>query len=109
MPYIGREDRNNPHACQHKPGVLNYNIHQLIFQYLDHNGLSYTTINEVLGVLNAVNQEFYRRVAVPYEEEKRQQNGDVYPKELTNEKDAARYVSRRPGDIDVVTGDCPIL
>jgi hypothetical protein len=41
-------------------------------------GLSYKSINDVIGVLECVKQEFYRRIAVPYEDKKIEQNGDIY-------------------------------
>lgn len=59
------------------PGDLNYLITSLIDEYTK-GQLSYSTINEVMGVLECVKQEYYRRVAVPYEEEKRSLNGDVF-------------------------------
>jgi hypothetical protein len=38
---------------------------------------SYTKVAMITGVLENIKQEFYRRVAVPYEELKIQQNGDI--------------------------------
>jgi hypothetical protein len=38
----------------------------------------YQTFNDALGALEGAKQEFYRRVVVPYEEQKRFENGDVY-------------------------------
>jgi len=35
-------------------------------------------INEVIGVLECAKLELYRRVAAPYEERKRIENGEVY-------------------------------
>ena len=60
------------------PGELNYVITEVILLYLKQKGLSYTICNEVLGVLDAVAREFYRRKVAPYEDEKIVQNGDVY-------------------------------
>lgn len=93
MPYIKQATRNwinGSDCCQpNTAGELNYKIHTLLFNYLDSvcvNGINYATINEVLGVLEAVKQEFYRRVAIPYEDKKIKENGDVYPeKYLTKE------------------------
>jgi hypothetical protein len=36
--------------------------------------LNYEKINQIMGVLACVAQEFYRRVAEPYEEQKRKNN-----------------------------------
>lgn len=83
MPYIrdneGYRGLLEPECCVAQgPGELNYQITCLLNQYKAHKKLSYQTINDILGALEGAKQEFYRRVAVPYEEEKRQENGDVY-------------------------------
>lgn len=57
------------------PGVLNYLITELL---LSQYPASYGHMNELIGVLECAKHEFYRRVVVPYEEVKRNQNGDVY-------------------------------
>ena len=38
---------------------------------------SYSKIAMITGVLENVKQEYYRRIAVPYEENKKAQNGDI--------------------------------
>jgi hypothetical protein len=62
------------------PGELNYVLTSIINAYLYaiDEEISYDDLNEVVGVLANVQQEFYRRVVVPYEDAKIQQNGDVY-------------------------------
>ena len=60
-------------------GELNYTLTQLVLRYLAAHGLAYHTINDILGALEGAKLEFYRRVAAPYEEDKRAENGDVYP------------------------------
>jgi len=60
-------------------GDLNYLFTKLIQEYIDERGgLSYAIINEVVGVLECAKLELYRRLAAPYEDEKRELNGDVY-------------------------------
>jgi hypothetical protein len=39
----------------------------------------YASIALVSGVLHNIADEFYRRYAVPYEDQKIKDNGDVYP------------------------------
>ena len=56
-------------------GDLNYCMSRLIGQVM--GSTSYAKIAMITGVLENVKQEFYRRVAVPYEEEKIVQNGDI--------------------------------
>lgn len=60
------------------PGELNFVITAIIIGYITKNGLSYQNINDVLGALDGASKEFYRRVAVPYENFKADVNGDVY-------------------------------
>lgn len=80
MPYIDPaarshlEDGGSPADA----GELNYALTQLLLRYLTTHGLAYHTINDILGALEGAKLEFYRRVAAPYEEEKRAENGDVY-------------------------------
>lgn len=61
------------------PGEFNYRVTQLINSYIRCYGLSYHTINDVVGALEGAKLEFYRRIAVPYEDKKCAENGDVYP------------------------------
>lgn len=67
-----------------EPGELNYVLTRIILNYVrerrdDVDGrVSYSTYNEVLGVLSAITQEVYRRLVAPYEDEKIEENGDVY-------------------------------
>lgn len=61
-----------------KPGELNYLMSQLIKGYINMNGKSYTTLNAVAGVLSCLSMEVYRRITVPYENEKMSENGEVF-------------------------------
>ncbi len=86
MPYIKQEDRPAIDEClidalSHidSPGKLNYAISTLAYLYLNmKDKVNYDAINEVMGVLACAKEEFYRRVAVPYEDKKIAENGDVY-------------------------------
>ncbi len=55
-------------------GELNYQITALLNNYLDLHGASYSVYNDCLGALEGAKLEFYRRVVVPYEDEKREAN-----------------------------------
>lgn len=59
-------------------GELNYAITEIVKAYYK-GGQSYQGINDVVGALEGAKLEFYRRVAVPYENDKIKENGDVYP------------------------------
>jgi hypothetical protein len=56
-------------------GDINYCVTRLVAGLV--GTPSYKKIAIVTGVLQNINQEFYRRLAVPYEEEKMNSNGDI--------------------------------
>lgn len=81
MPYIKQADKTRletEDATAKSVGELNYLITSVIKAYLEDYGLSYKTINDILGALEGAKAEFYRRVAIPYETKKIKENGDVY-------------------------------
>lgn len=81
MPYItqnAREILDKHHSSARTVGELNYQITRLVDSFISQAGLSYTNINNVVGVLECAKLELYRRVAVPYEEKKRSESGEVY-------------------------------
>jgi hypothetical protein len=57
-------------------GDVNYVISSVIWKLFDKK-TSYTNGNNLIGVLECVKQEFYRRKLAPYEEEKIKENGDI--------------------------------
>ena len=85
MPYI-RQVRRDAMEGQLKrlgniivtAGELNYAITHLVKTWTQYWVASYTTLATVTGVLDNVKNEFYRRVIVPFEEEKLAEHGDVY-------------------------------
>ena len=60
------------------PGELNYKISMLLDQYIATCGLTYTILNEVIGVLECAKLEVYRRLTAPYEDVKLYDHGEVY-------------------------------
>lgn len=80
MPYIesGIRASLNEGRKATKPGELNFQISTLVDNYLVTRNVSYTSLNEVMGVLTCVSQEIYRRIAVPYEDKKQSENGEVF-------------------------------
>lgn len=80
MPYIPEEHRANLQLGDTAitTGELNYLITKTIDQYINDRGLSYHTLNGVIGVLECAKLELYRRIAAPYEDIKIETNGDVY-------------------------------
>lgn len=86
MPYITK-DRREALFCNSATdynntvkhcGELNYMITELIKDYMETHGLKYQTINDIVGALEGAKMEFYRRIALPYEDIKITENGDVY-------------------------------
>lgn len=110
MPYIAQEDRKNLdpaidelarrivlRAKKDKndgafAGLLNYSITRLTLKVARtlFGRMRYWVIATVTGVLKNVSQEFYRRVAAPYEDKKIKEHGDVdlyeeFTKEIESE------------------------
>lgn len=84
MPYIKKYLRNL--LDKHLPecgligsvGELNYFITKVILKYWGKEEPNYADYNEVVGVLEAIKLELYRRVISKYEDKKIKENGDVY-------------------------------
>ena len=81
MPYIDAAARTRlVHDKPRTVGELNYLITKLCVEYLDGaKPETYSIINGIVGALECAKLELYRRVAVPYENIKRNVNGEVYP------------------------------
>jgi hypothetical protein len=88
MPYIKKERRKEiltGMEMPSTPGELNFVLITIILEYLKYckacqkdEKNHYEDFNEVIGVLSCISQELYRRVVVPYENEKIEENGDVF-------------------------------
>ena len=89
MPYISQRERDSLDysiealgirvACGDSiAGEFNYAISKMVNLILDKRGLNYANINEIIGALECVKLELYRRVVSPYEDAKIAENGDVY-------------------------------
>lgn len=89
MPYIKKADRvpyqdaiNElarmvPGDRESRPGHMNYIVSRLI-QKVYGDKMRYCDYNEVMGFLQGVNLEFYRRQAAPYEDTKIVSEGDLH-------------------------------
>jgi hypothetical protein len=96
MPYVDEDDReeldfcidqltnclrvmkhplNNPHDFSIYLGRINYCFSRIISGLMGNP--SYAKIAMITGVLENIKQEFYRRVASPYEDKKILENGDI--------------------------------
>jgi len=88
VPYIARKDRAQyqkaidelarlvPPDRMARSGHMNYIISLLINRVYG-GSIRYADHNEVVGLLNCVQQEFYRRFSAPYEDEGRRPDGPV--------------------------------
>jgi hypothetical protein len=87
MPYIKRELRKQyDDVIDQLPvpanaGELNYVLTRIAIKYfnLAPNSSNYQTINDIAGAFSWAALEFNRRVTSIYEDQKKSDNGDVYP------------------------------
>ena len=92
MPYIKKERREELDAAignlvyilknvdegQDIVGDINYIFTRIIYMAYSGGKQSYSKINAIIGIFECAKMEFYRRIAVPYEDFKARENGDVY-------------------------------
>lgn len=81
MPYIKQSDRKRFELNIHpprNPGELNFVITKVITEYLKYKGISYSTFNDIIGVLSCAKMEIYRRLVSDYEDKKIEENGEVF-------------------------------
>ena len=79
MPYITDEERARikEGLTPENAGQLNYRIHLVIAEYFYSKGENYQTYNDILGALEGVKLELYRRRVSGYEDKKIAENGDI--------------------------------
>lgn len=84
MPYILQKDRNViDNIVRHFlangkiHGRLNYMIFKLTKEAIKKNGESYGAYKEIIGELECAKFEILRRLMIPYENKKIEENGDV--------------------------------
>lgn len=94
MPYIKHDDQTRLFPVENAlteevtietPGELNYLVTLCVLRYMETHKLNYQTVNDIMGALDGASKEFYRRVAIPYEDRKISDNGDVYPPYVTTD------------------------
>ena len=61
-----------------RSGVANYVITQMTNKLYNSPESGYNEYNNAIGVLECAKLELYRRVVSPYEDKKKEGNGDVY-------------------------------
>ena len=88
MPYIKKEERQEldkllqplidflkTKGTEEVDGQINYTFTRILANLYKPRYFNY---NRAMGVLECIKQEFYRRVVAPYEDKKKEENGDVY-------------------------------
>lgn len=88
MPYIDegrRYEIDSGYGAPSTAGELNYYLTMTLLRYVGEKKLSYQTINDIIGALEGAKLEFYRRIVVPYEDKKKEENGDVYDGERSSQ------------------------
>lgn len=79
MPYIPEEKRGFGTLLSPKNrGELNYAITTLCKEYIARAGERYENYDAVIGTLECVKLELYRRRIAAYEDKKIKENGDVF-------------------------------
>lgn len=85
MPYIKKEDRpaidfavTALAKVARTDGELNYALTTLLDTYAETEGRCYMTYNSIIGILECVKLEYYRKRIAPYEETKEKLNGRVF-------------------------------
>ena len=87
MPYITPDKRQDLEAITDalrdyltvRPGDLNFVISTAVSEFLaEHGDPTYDVFNAAIGVLECAKLELYRRMVAPYEDKKKEANGDVY-------------------------------
>lgn len=79
MPYIADETRKALTVRSAEvAGELNYLLTMKCIAFLGDKP-NYAKFNELIGALECCKLEMYRRMIAPYEDDKRDSNGEVYP------------------------------
>lgn len=105
MPYINQETREdldfNIKEAQ-SSGELCYEVHVMVLQYLKRKGYSYQTFADIIAALETSKREVIRNYMEPYEDVKREENGEVcsmpsLPSSETSENTAPQLPPGMPG------------
>lgn len=79
MPYISKADRmrlaaGEPAATS---GELSYKLYLEIVGYVKRKGLRWQTCSDVFGAIEGAKQEFKQDYSIPYEKNKKEENGGI--------------------------------
>ena len=79
MPYLKKKDRPAVKVSGKpgKAGELNYILTKIVLWWLGKEP-NYERYNAAVGALECAKIELYRRMIAPYEDKKKEENGDVF-------------------------------
>ena len=84
MPYIKKTDRkefndilNNLDYFNLDAGKINYLVSSILKKFVSVHGENYSIYNEIIGALECIKLEMYRRNVASYEDNKIGENGDI--------------------------------
>lgn len=88
MPYIAQDDRIKFDPVLQEfddcmltivptEGEMNYLITSIMHRWLSLVGIRYRNINTAVGIMECAKLELYRKIAAPYEDTKKAENGAV--------------------------------
>lgn len=84
MPYIKKQDRAKHDEILRDidyfildMGDINYFVSSMLKMYIEVHGESYNCYNSLIGVVECIKLELYRRQVSPYEDVKIGQNGAI--------------------------------
>lgn len=103
MPYIEKSRRkrldSNDRRVPTTAGELNYVLTCKVLKFLGDDP-DYAAFNEVVGVLESVKLEFFRRAVAPYEDEKAFRNGDVGYMKMKTDRMTKRFAAINAAKVD---------
>lgn len=82
MPYVDglARVRLSKVARPESLGELDYLITTIVLMYMrEHNITKFDQLAGIIGMLDLIKDECRRRIVHPYEDQKRRDNGDVFP------------------------------
>lgn len=82
MPYIAKERRAILDQGLDQPsnaGELAYVLTAVVERYHRHLGQRFQTMSDVLGAIESTKDEYQRCVVRPHEDQRRIENGAIYP------------------------------
>ncbi len=80
MPYLKYDDKERllDHMFPETAGELNFLVTTMARRYWSKSKRNYEALNAITGALENAKLEFYRKVTSKYEDQKAEENGEIY-------------------------------